>query len=163
MILSLIVAIGKNRELGARNRMLWRLPDEWEYFKQVTMGHHMIMGRKTFESIGRPLPGRTTIVVSSQQSLTLPKNCLLAHSLVEAVKMAQDRGEEECFLCGGGSLYEQGASLCQRFYITYVDYEGEAQVYFPDLSGLALKELSRKHHEQDGEHLYAFDMVLLER
>ena len=102
--LSIIVAMARNRTIGVNNTLPWRCPEDLKHFKALTMGHHMIMGRMTFDSIGKPLPGRTTVVVTRNRKLQI-EGCLIAHSLQEAI--AACAGDEEIFIVGGGELYAQ--------------------------------------------------------
>lgn len=133
MIVSIIAAIGNDGQLGLDNKMLWHLPEEFKYFKQVTMGHCLVMGRKTFESIGRALPGRTTIVLtqSETQAEKLPLEVLVAHTPLEALALARSQRCQEVFICGGGQIYRAYLELADRLYLTRVDYDGAADTYFP--------------------------------
>lgn len=133
MIVSIIAAIGNDGQLGQENKMLWHLPEEFKYFKKLTMGHCLVMGRKTFESIGRPLPGRTTIVLtqSSTQSEKLPLEVLVAHTPLEALALARSQRCHEVFICGGGQIYRAYLELADRLYLTRVDYDGPADTFFP--------------------------------
>lgn len=163
MIVSLIVAIGKNRILGKDNKMLWHLKEEFRHFKQTTMGHHLIMGRKTFESIGQALPGRITLVVSRNKAKHF-KDALVCHSLEAALEKAKQSGENEAFICGGGSLYQEALSknLVQRIYLTEVEYQGEADVYFPHLDD-QWQILKVEEHPQTETNPLVWRWKLLER
>lgn len=128
--LSIIAAIGKNRELGKNNRLLWRLPEDLKRFKTLTIGHPIIMGRKTYESIGRPLPKRLNIIVTRQKKYRAD-GCALTDSLDEALKLARANDHEEIFVIGGAELYAQALSMADRLYLTLVNAEPEADVFFP--------------------------------
>ena len=132
MIVSIIVAHGKNGEIGCGNQLLWHLPEELKNFKRFTNGHHIIMGRKTFDSIGRALPNRTTIVVTRNKDWHCD-GVLPAASLEEAVELAAKSGDDEVFICGGGQIYADvlKKDLANRLYLTQVDWEGEADTYLP--------------------------------
>ncbi|MBT3586526.1 MAG: dihydrofolate reductase [Halobacteriovoraceae bacterium] len=130
MDISLIVAMGNNREIGKDNSLLWHIKEDFKNFKKVTMGHHMVMGRKTFESIGKALPGRTTIILTRDKSYE-QADCLVAHSKEEAIVLASQRGESELFICGGREIYELFMPLADKLYLSKVDFEGEADTYFP--------------------------------
>lgn len=126
-----IAAIGKNRELGTKNRLSWRIPDDFKRVKEITMGHPLIMGRKTFESIGRPLPGRTNIVITRDTNY-VAKGCLVVNSLEEALKKAREI-EEEVFIFGGAEIYEQAMPYTNKLYLTLInDKDSEADAFFPD-------------------------------
>ena len=131
MIISLIAAMGKNRVIGANNKMMWRLPKEWAYFKETTLGHCIVTGRKNFHAQGRPLPGRTNIVVTRDKSFTA-EGVVVVHSIDEAIKYAKDQGEAELFICGGGQIYSQTVDIADKIYLTVVDYAEEGEVYFPE-------------------------------
>ena len=130
MIVSMIAAMGTNRVIGRDNKMMWRLPKEWAYFKAKTMGHCIIMGRKNFEAQGRALPGRTNIIVTRNKDLKI-EGCVVVHSLEEALDYCRSQNETEAFICGGGQIYELGLSLADKLYLTEVDYSEDGEVYFP--------------------------------
>ncbi|MBL6989032.1 MAG: dihydrofolate reductase [Bacteriovoracaceae bacterium] len=146
MIISMIVAIGNNREIGLNNKMLWHVREDFKNFKRITMGHHLVMGRKTFESIGKPLPGRDTIIVTRNKSYK-QKDCLVAHSLQDAVLMAKNAGEEELFILGGAQIYEQALELASKIHLSRIDFEGEADAYFPQFEHLEWKKTQSVEHE----------------
>jgi dihydrofolate reductase len=156
--LNMIVAMARNRVIGIDNKLPWHIPGELKYFKDLTMGHHIIMGRKTYESIGRPLPGRTTIIVSRDADY-VQEGCLVAHSLQEAVRLSD--GDEQVFFVGGSSLYEQALPLADRLYITEIqaDYAGDA--HFPEFDRTVWREESREHRV--AENGLAFDYVVYDR
>ncbi|WNG20342.1 dihydrofolate reductase [Cystobacter fuscus] len=129
MRLSAIVAMASNRCIGRDNTLPWRLPADLQRFKRLTLGHTLLMGRKTYESIGRPLPGRTMLVVTRQHGWA-PEGIEVAHSLEEA--LARARGDE-VFLAGGAQLYEQAMDRVRRLYLTRIDREYEGDTFFPDV------------------------------
>lgn len=131
MMISLIAAMGKNRVIGANNKMMWRLPKEWAYFKETTLGHCIVTGRKNFHAQGRALPGRTNIVVTRDKSFRA-EGVVVVHSIEEAIQYAKDQGETELFICGGGQIYAQTVDIADKIYLTEVDYEEEGEVYFPE-------------------------------
>ena len=143
MRLSAIVAMAANRCIGKDNTLPWRLPADLKRFKQLTMGHTLIMGRKTYESIGRPLPGRTMIVVTRQRDYA-PEGVRVVHSLEQALEQA--RGDDEVFIAGGADLYRQSMERVRRLYLTRIEREYEGDAFFPevDLSGWRL--LAEEHH-----------------
>src|SRR5210317_2069393 len=117
MIISQIVAMDENRAIGVHNRVPWHLPDDLKRFKTLTMEHHIIMGRKTYESIGNPLPGRTNVVITRKQDYQ-PDGCLVVHSVAEAIDLAENRGETETFIIGGGEIFKQSLELTDRIYLS---------------------------------------------
>ena len=132
MRISLIVAMGKARQIGLKNDLPWRLPEDLKMFKKRTMGHSILMGRNTFESIGKPLPGRTSLIIS--RSADISKNtdtCFWFTTPEDAINWAQEKGEEELFICGGGQIYSLLINKAERFYISEVDYDGPADAFFP--------------------------------
>ncbi len=128
----MIVAAAENGVIGVDNRLPWRLPADLARFKQLTMGHHLIMGRKTYESIGRPLPGRITVVLTRSAGIDVP-NVLVARSLDEAFAQAAARGDEEPFVCGGADVYAQAIAACDRCYLTVVERQYTGDAIFPGL------------------------------
>jgi dihydrofolate reductase len=132
MIISCIVATAKNNVIGKDNDIPWYLPADLQYFKKTTLGHHIIMGRNSFKSIGRALPKRTNIVVTSDPFF-IASDCLVAHSIEEALSIAYENGEKEAFIIGGGKIYDQTVELWDKLYLTEVDLEVEGEVFFPKL------------------------------
>jgi dihydrofolate reductase len=130
MIVSMIAAMGKNHVIGRDNQMMWHLPLEYKYFKETTLGHCIITGRKNYEAIGRPLPGRTNIIVTRQEGLKL-EGCVVVNSIEQALEYASKQGESEAFITGGGQIYESSMELVDKIYLTVVDYFEEGDVYFP--------------------------------
>lgn len=164
MTISLIAALARNRVIGRNNDLPWHLPDDMKYFMQTTKGHHVIMGRKNYDSIPekfRPLPNRTNLVVTRQQNLVLPA-CTVVHSLPEAVAIARKAGEKELFIIGGAAIYQLGMPLANRLYLTEIEAELEGDTFFPSFNQAEWKEVSRKHHLPDERHAYAFDFVIYE-
>ncbi|OIQ97003.1 dihydrofolate reductase [mine drainage metagenome] len=143
--LSLIVAMAHNQTIGINNTLPWRCPEDLKHFKALTMGHHMIMGRKTFDSIGKPLPGRTTVVVTRNANLQI-EGCQIAHSLTAAI--AACAGDEEIFIVGGAELYRQAITLVDTLYITEVQQEVVGDAHFPEFDKGAWRETSRVVNSQ---------------
>jgi dihydrofolate reductase len=131
MILSIIVAVAENQVIGHNNQLLWHISEDLKRFKSLTLGHHIIMGRKTFESIGRPLPGRTNIVITRRADFGV-EGCLTAHSLQEAIALAES--DSEAFVIGGGEIYSQAIPLAQRIYLTRVHAGYAGDTIFPELN-----------------------------
>ena len=146
---SLIVAAAENGVIGVENRLPWRLSADLARFKQLTMGHHLIMGRKTYESIGRPLPGRITVVLTRTAGIDVP-NVQVARSLDEAFAQAEARGDDEPFVCGGAEVYAQALPECDRCYLTVVERQYTGDAIFPgvDAERWSLVE-SETHPDED--------------
>jgi len=135
-MISIIAAIGKNRELGKDNKLLWHISDDFKRFKKLTSGHVVIMGRKTFESIGKPLLNRINIVVTRNRSWT-PLGCTVCYSLEEAIEEAKKNlpAGRQVFIIGGAEIYKQGLKYADKLYLTLVDKEfPDADAFFPDYS-----------------------------
>lgn len=163
MILSAIVATDKNGVIGKDDDIPWHLPADLKYFKRRTLNHHVIMGRKTFESIGRPLPKRTNIIVT-RNPFFMVSNCLVAGSLQEAIDLARNNGEDEAFIIGGGTIYEQAMPLTDRLYLTEVDTEVEnGEVFFPAVDPAVWSEVSSEAHQPDEKNPHAYTFKVLER
>jgi dihydrofolate reductase len=160
VIRSLVVAMARNRVIGRDNRLPWRLPADLAYFKQVTMGHPVIMGRRTWESIGRPLPGRQNIVVTRNRDYTAP-GATVVGSLDDAWRAAGD--VEEACVIGGTSLFAEALPQADRIHLTEVEAEVEGDTYFPpfDRSQWVEREIARQ--ARDDRHEYPFRIVVLER
>ena len=134
MILSMIAALDEKGGIGRAGRLPWHLSTDLKRFKALTMGHHVIMGRKTFRSIGKPLPGRTNIVVTRQRDYQA-EGVVVAHSLEEALETAELHGDTEAFIIGGGELYAQALPIADRLYLTSVHTDSHAEIFFPELAG----------------------------
>jgi len=138
--ISSIAAIGKNRELGKGGNLIWRFSEDLKRFKSITCCHPVIMGRKTFESIGKALPNRSNIVVTRQKDFSAPM-CQIAQSLEDAINKASNCvGSEEIFIIGGAEIYKQAMPFVEKLYLTIIDQEAEADAYFPDFSEFLLKK-----------------------
>ncbi len=159
-MLTIIAAIGENNALGKNNELIWHLPADLKRFKKVTSGHHIIMGRKTFESLGRPLPNRTTIIVTRDKNYSAD-GCLVVHSLSDAVKAASS--DENPFILGGAEIYRQSLEMADVLDLTLVHHPFEADVFFPEIDKTIWKETFREDFEQDKKNKYDFSFVRLER
>ena len=157
--ISLIVAMAKNRVIGNKNQMPWHLPADFAYFKKVTLEHPVIMGRKTFLSIGRPLPRRRNIVVSRNPAFRAD-GIDVAASLDEAINMCQN---EKPFVIGGASLYAEALPRVDRVYLTEVDATPEGDTFFPALEEKTWREISRERRETDEKNVHAMEFVVLDR
>lgn len=141
--LSLIVAFAKNKVIGINNSLPWHLPEDLKRFRTLTTGHHIIMGRKTYESLGRLLPGRTTVIVTRNKNYKL-EGALIAHSLEAAVELCKN--DTEAFVIGGAELYQDGLKLSNKLYITEVDLTVEGDAFFPAFDLGQWQETSREAH-----------------
>jgi dihydrofolate reductase len=159
-MVSLIVAMGKNRVIGANGAIPWRLPNELQLFKRVTMGHHIIMGRKTWESIGRLLPGRTSVIVTRQKNYAVA-GAVVASSLEAA--LAACKNDSEVFVIGGGQLYQLALPLAQRIYLTTVDVEPAGDTHMPEFNAAEWREVSSESFASDEKHAYAYRFSVRER
>jgi dihydrofolate reductase len=162
LIISLIVAMDERGGIAWQGKLPWRLPAELKLFKQTTLGHHLLMGRKTFESVGKPLPGRTTIVITRQRAYH-PEGCLVTHSLEDGLFLAQSRGEAEVYVCGGGEIYRQALPLADRIYLTVVHTIAAADMVFPPIEPAAWFEKDSLFHPADGKNTYAFTRKILDK
>ncbi|PIP93072.1 MAG: hypothetical protein COW00_19130 [Bdellovibrio sp. CG12_big_fil_rev_8_21_14_0_65_39_13] len=161
LIISLIAAVGKSYQLGGENQMLWHIPEDFKLFKSRTMSHHMIMGRKTFESIGRPLPGRTSIILSRDPSFKA-QGVFIFDDLQVAIDYAKERGETELFIIGGAQIYSQALPLADKIYLSRVDYDGKADAYFPEINNNEWSEVEEAKYEAT-EKSPAWTLSLLSR
>jgi len=158
--LSLIVAMAKNRIIGAAGKIPWHLPNELQLFKQITMGHHIIMGRKTYESIGRLLPGRTTVIVTRQKDYSIP-GAKTAHALDEAVALCA--GDEEVFVIGGGELYRAAMPIADRIYLTVVDAEPAGDTHMPEFDPAQWRISSTRQFYKDERHAHDYRFEIHDR
>jgi len=163
-MISIIVAVAENGVIGKDNQLLWRLSDDLKQFKALTSGHAVIMGRKTFDSIGKPLPKRTNIVITRQDKVSEDTSVLVANSIERAVEMAKElKGNDEIFIIGGGNIYEQSLAITDKVYLTEVKTTIDGDTYFPDLSKDEWEEISRKSYQKGEKNEYDFDVVELIR
>jgi dihydrofolate reductase len=151
MRISLIVAVDQEGGIGYRGDLPWHLPADLQHFKKLTMGHHLIMGRKTYQSIGRPLPGRTMIVLTRRPEFEA-EGCLIAHSLQEGLALAESRGEDQVFVIGGASVFEEALPLADDLYLTLVHAAVEADTYFPGFNASQWRIESERFHPPDEDN-----------
>lgn len=162
MKISIIVAVSQNGVIGKDNQLIWRLPDDLKRFKNLTLGHPIIMGRKTFDSIGKALPGRISIVITRNPDF-FAENVLVVHNLTDAVEKARQTGTDEVFVIGGGNIYEQALGLSDKLYLTkvYAKIEGDTYFELPDPENW--QEIERILHESDEQHPFSFEFIDLTR
>ena len=158
MNISIIVAVSENGVIGRDNQLIWRLPDDLKRFKKLTLGHPMIMGRKTFESIGKPLPGRTSIVITRNPNFAFD-GVVVVHSLEKAVEEARKIEEQEVFIIGGGDLYRQALPISDKLYVTEVQTVTDGDTFFKITNPESWVETERAAHQADERHLFEFNFV----
>ncbi len=150
-MVSIIAAMGRNRVIGKDNQLVWHLPADLKHFKETTMSKPLIMGRKTFESMGKALPGRTNVVVTRREGFEAP-GCLVANSLDQALEMVS--GEPEIMISGGGEIYRQAIPLTDRMYITIIDHDFEGDTFFPEFDTREWIIEDERRHEPDEKNKY---------
>lgn len=155
MLLSAITAAGENNVIGINNRLPWHLPADMRYFKTTTMGHAVIMGRKTYESFGKALPGRTNIVITGQQDLSLP-DAVMVHSVEDALTEARKAETTETFVLGGAQIYREMLGLLDRIYLTRIFEVFEGDAFFPALDPAIWELKSEERHQADEKNRYAY-------
>ncbi len=159
-MLTIIAAIGKNRALGKDNQLIWHLPADLKRFKKVTTGHHVIMGRKTFESLGKPLPNRTTIIITRNKEF-IADGCVVVNSLAEAIQAA--KADENPFILGGAEIYKASIKIADVLDLTFVDHAFDADVFFPKIDNTVWKETTREDFSKDKKNKYDYSFVKYER
>jgi dihydrofolate reductase len=171
MRISAIAAKSSNNVIGKNNQLPWRLPEDSKYFKRITRRHHVLMGRKTFDSLDKPLPQRTSIILTRGEivpSEVLPvgtqttEAVFTVNSLEKGVEIAKQNGENELFVIGGAQIYELAMPILNRLYITEVHTEAEGDTFFPEISS-DWKEISREKHFKDEKNIFDYDFVVYER
>jgi dihydrofolate reductase len=162
MKISAIVAVSKGNVIGKDNGIPWYLPADFKYFKKVTIGHHILMGRKCFESIGKPLPKRTNIVIT-RNPFFIGSGLVIFNSIEEGIEEARRNGEDELFIIGGGIIYEQTMHLLDKLYLTEVDLDVDGDVFFPDIKSEEWDLVSSEHHSSDEKNEHAYTFKVFER
>ena len=160
MKISLIAAMANNRIIGHDNKMPWHLPADLKHFKQVTMGKPVIMGRKTFESIGKPLPGRQNIIITRQSGLAL-NGCDIVHSIEDAIALVKNI--DEVMIIGGGTIYESMIDKADRLYITLIELEADGDTQFPAWNEDEWSIIDEEPHLADDKNPYNYRFITLER
>lgn len=163
-MISIIAGIGKNNELGKSNALLWHLPADLAYFKKITTLHTIIMGRKTFESIGKPLPNRRNIVITRDNNYN-HQGIEIAHSLKEALDLGrQDLPKSEVFIIGGAEIYKQAIEIADKLYITHINAEDkDADSFFPVIDKNIWHEISKEEHKADPKNPFGYSFVIYEK
>ncbi len=159
-MLTMIAAAAENNALGKDNDLVWHLPDDFKRFKRLTSGHHIIMGRKTFESFPKLLPDRTHIIITRKKDYN-PEGTLVVNSLEEAIKLA--KLDDQPYIIGGGEIYDMGINVADRIELTRVHGEFEADTFFPSINENDWKLVKEQYHPKDEKHNYAFTYLTYER
>ena len=160
-MINIVVAKASNNVIGAKNDLIWHLPNDLKHFKSLTSGHPIIMGRKTFESVGRPLPNRTNIVVTRDQNWNA-EDIEIASSLQKAIEAAK-KIDDDIYILGGGNIYKQAIEFTDVLYITEVHHEFDGDTYFPEIDSDEWEEVEREDFKKDEKHLYAYSFVTYKR
>jgi len=155
-MITIIAAIAENNALGKDNQLIWHLPADLKRFKKVTLGHHIIMGRKTFDSLGKPLPNRTTIIITRNKNYS-QKGCIVVHSLKDALEAA--KADEDPYILGGAEIYEQALEIADKLDLTFVHHQFEADAFFPDIDPTIWKESLREDCKADEKNNYNYSFV----
>ncbi len=161
--MTIIVAVDENNAIGKDNKLLWHLSDDLKRFKTLTQNHAVIMGRKTFESLGRPLPNRINIVISSNSDYPVPEGVILTHSLEKAIEIAK-KNDENPFIIGGGNIYSQSLDFTDTIEMTRIHTQvEEADTYFPQLDFSQWEKTFEEFHPKDEKHMYDFTFLTYSR
>ncbi|MFH0820077.1 MAG: dihydrofolate reductase [bacterium] len=152
-IISIIVSIAKNRAIGKDNQLLWQIPEDLKHFKKITSGHVVLMGQKTYESIGKPLPNRTNVVISDDYSFN-PRGVVVTRSFEEGLNKAREIEKEEIFIIGGGSIYRQFLPMTDKLYLTVVEGDYDADTFFPDYS--EFKNIVSEEKSSNGKYEFTY-------
>lgn len=155
-MITIIAAIAENGALGKDNQLIWHLPADLKRFKKVTLGHHIIMGRKTFESLGKPLPNRTTIIITRNKNYT-QKNCIVVNSLNDAIEAAKE--DPNPYILGGAEIYKQAMKIAHKLDLTMVHHNFEADAFFPEIDLNIWQETSREDFKSDETNKYNYSFI----
>jgi dihydrofolate reductase len=159
MIATIVVAIAENNAIGKNNQLLWYLPADLKHFKNITTGHTVIMGRKTYDSVGKPLPNRRNIIVTRQDIKI--EGCEVVKSIEDALVLCS--ADEEVFIVGGAEIYRQSMHLTDRIYLTIVHQSFDADTFFPEIDHSEWKETAREDHQPDEKNKLPYSFITLER
>lgn len=162
MIVSMIVAVAKNNVIGKDNKLLWKLSDDLRRFKRITSGHAVLMGRKTFESLGKPLPNRTNLVVTRDENFAA-EGAHVFNQINEALEYARSEGEEELFIIGGGEIYQMMLPAANKLYLTKVHAQPEGDTFFPEIQDEEWDVINEEAHKADDRNEFDFVFLDLER
>jgi dihydrofolate reductase len=158
MTVSIVVAISENHVIGKDNKLLWHMPNDLKHFKEITTGHTVIMGRKTYESVGKPLPKRRNIIIT-RQAITI-EGCEVVNSIEAALALCA--GEQEVFIVGGAEIYKQAMRLTDRIYLTIIHKEFEGDSFFPEINNEEWKSVAREDHQPDEKNPLPYSFITYE-
>lgn len=160
--LSAIAALSENRVIGLNNQMPWHLPADLKHFRTITSGHPILMGRKTFESIGRPLPNRTNIILTRDTHYQA-EGCIVINNPDDALTLVNNINQSEIFIIGGAEIYQLLLPKVTRLYLTEIHHQFQGDTFFPELDKTAWREVSRETHAADELNAYTYSFIVLER
>lgn len=160
-MMKLIVAKASNNVIGDNNKLIWHLPNDLKHFKNLTTDHPIIMGRKTYESLGRPLPNRTNIIITRDQSYQ-DQNIVITYSLEEAIEKAKAI-KDDFFVIGGGEIYKQAMLEADELHITEVHHEFDGDTYFPEIDEEVFEEIQKEHYLKDEKHPFSYSFLTYKR
>ncbi|MEX2589969.1 MAG: dihydrofolate reductase [Chitinophagales bacterium] len=162
MKISSIAAVSENNAIGKDNDLMWHLPDDLKFFKKHTLGHPVIMGRKTYDSMGKPLPKRSNIVLTRDKNFNA-EGVEVFHDIATAIDRAKEIDGEEIFIIGGANIYKQSLDYCNRLYLTRIHAPFDGDVFFPEIDESKWKTIEKEFHPTDERHAQAFTFYILER
>jgi dihydrofolate reductase len=170
MKISIIAAVSENSVIGQKGKIPWHIPEDLKRFKKITSGHHVIMGRKTFEAIGHPLPNRTNIIITRNKQSLLLRNknyeapgCKVVNSLQEALSASKISKEREVFIIGGEQIYKLALPIADEIYLTQVHHIFKGDAFFPKIDTGKWKEVSHQYHPKNEKNLYSYDFVIFKK
>ena len=161
MIISQIVAVSLNSVIGVNNGLPWHMPTDLVYFKEKTMGHHIVMGRRNYEAEGKPLPGRVNIILTRDKNYTIDEG-VVVHKIEDAISLARKAGEKELFIIGGEEIYKLAMPLTDKIYLTRIHTEVKGDTFYPEIDS-SWKEGSRSEHKKDAQNPFDFDFLVYKR
>lgn len=162
MKVSVIVAVSENNVIGIHKNLPWHLPADLKYFKEKTMGHHIVMGRITYEALKKPLKGRTNIIVTRKQDFEA-EGCTVVHHLDEALRIADDHHETECFIIGGAEIFREILHRADRIYLTRIFQDFDGDTFFPAMDLSKWKLVSEESHHPDEQNRYRYSFLIYEK
>lgn len=160
-MIAIVVAVAENNVIGKDNQLIWHLPADLKHFKHITMGHPMLMGRKTYESIGKPLPGRTTIIITRQPDFEA-EGCMVVNSVKEAISKAKQL-DEQAYIIGGAEIYRQVLDVTDTIYLTRIHHSFDGDTFFPEIKEEEWQTISEAHHEPNEKNKYSYSFIKFER
>jgi len=162
MNVSIIAAVSKNFVIGYKGKIPWYIPEDLKRFKKITSGHHIIIGRKTYEAIGHPLPDRTNVVITRNKKYKA-QGCVIVNSFKEAVMFAKKNKEKEAFIIGGEQVYNLALPIADKIYLTRVHHNFKGDSFFPKINTDNWKEISGQNHPKDKNHPFPYDFIIFEK